>query len=167
MELVSPGLGLIVWTGIIFLILLFLLKKFAFPPITKMLNEREQKIEEALKLAEKTRIEMEHLQSQNESILTKARLEREQILKDAHEMEKAIREESISKAKKEYERLLGDAVLDIERERLSAMEKAKVEIAELAISMAEKVLQRELADKKTQKDLVEQQLKTIKGKLDA
>lgn len=162
MELVTPGIGLIFWTCLIFIVLLLILKKAAFPVISKMLSERERKIEESLRMAQDTKAEMELLQKENEQYMARARAEREAILRQAHEMEVAIREESMAKAKEDYNRMVSAAAAEIERERLSAVEKAKLEIANISIEMAEKILRRELSDPMAQKQQIERELQNIK-----
>lgn len=162
MELVTPGIGLIFWTCLIFIVLLLILKKAAFPVISKMLSERERKIEESLRMAQDTKVEMELLQKENEQYMARARAEREAILRQAHEMEVAIREESMAKAKEDYNRMVSAAAAEIERERLSAVEKAKLEIANISIEMAEKILRRELSDPMAQKQQIERELQNIK-----
>ena len=81
MELITPEFGLIFWTGISFLILLFILKKFAWKPILNSVNTREQSIKDALAAAEAAKREMENLTADNERILKEARAERETLLK--------------------------------------------------------------------------------------
>ena len=83
MDLVTPDLGLLFWTGIVFCSLLFLLAKFAWKPILTAVNDREKSISDALELAEKTREEMKSLKAENDQILKQAKAERDEILKDA------------------------------------------------------------------------------------
>ena len=90
MGLLTPDLGYFVWALIIFLILLFILKKFAWKPIIKMLNEREQIIAGSIATAEKIKAEMAQLQNENEALLAKAREERAQLLKEARETKEKI-----------------------------------------------------------------------------
>ena len=90
MDLVTPDFGLIFWTLVTFLLLVFLLGKFAWKPILKMVDDREASIEDALKAAERARDEMKSLQSDNEAVLKEARQERERILKEAREMKNKI-----------------------------------------------------------------------------
>ncbi|MEG1497891.1 MAG: F0F1 ATP synthase subunit B [Bacteroidales bacterium] len=164
MELVSPGLGLIFWTCLIFLILFLLLRKFAFPAIMKMLKEREEGIECALQQAEVAKKEMKDLQCRNEDLLNTARVEREKMLNDARQMQREIETESRTKAQVEYNRILAAAMVEIEREKQNALEELRGQISSIAVEMAEKVLRAELEDKQKQKLFIEKELQEIKYK---
>ena len=161
MELVKPAFGLIFWMCISFGIILFILKKFAWAPILKMLNERETSIQNALDSAEKAKEEMKSLQSNNERILADARNERDQMLKDARE----IREKMISEAKgianKEGERLLQSARENIQDEKMAAITELKNQVAVLSIEIAEKILKTELSSDEKQKSLVKNLLQDV------
>jgi F-type H+-transporting ATPase subunit b len=161
MELVKPAFGLIFWMCISFGIILFILKKFAWAPILKMLNERETSIQNALDSAEKAKEEMKSLQSNNERILADARNERDQMLKDARE----IREKMISEAKgianKEGERLLQSARENIQNEKMAAITELKNQVAVLSIEIAEKILKTELSSDEKQKSLVKNLLQDV------
>ena len=104
------SLGLFFWHSLIFLSLIFLLKKFAWKPILDTINEREEGIKDALESAEKAREEMQLLQADNEEIMKKARIERDSILKEARDLKKAIINESKDEAKKELSRRIADTV---------------------------------------------------------
>ena len=90
MELVTPQIGLIFWTSLSFLILMFLLKKFAWAPILGAVKNREASIREALESAENARAEMANLHADNERILKEARAERDAMLKDARDIKASI-----------------------------------------------------------------------------
>ena len=102
MDLVTPDLGLLFWTGIVFCTLLFLLAKFAWKPILNAVNEREKSISDALELAEKTREEMKSLKAENDQILKQAKIERDEILKDAKSTASSMIEKAKNKAKDEF-----------------------------------------------------------------
>ena len=101
MELITPHIGLIFWTGLVFLLLMFVLTKFVWKPVLKAVNEREQKISDALELAEKTKAEMKALQAQNENLLKEAKAERDAIVKDAKETATKMVEDAKNTAKAE------------------------------------------------------------------
>lgn len=157
-----PGIGVLFWTCLIFLILFFILKKWAFPVINGMLKKREEKISTALNQAETTRMEMERIQAENKTMLAEARLEREKILEDAGQMKRRIEDESRAKAQSEYEQILAAARTDIERERRMALDEIKAQMASFSIDIAEKVLGAELADKERQQAFIEKELKNVK-----
>lgn len=96
MQLVTPAIGLMFWTVVIFILLLVILKKFAWKPILKAVDDRNNSITEALSSAEKAKAEMEQLSANNEKILQEARIERDSIIKEA----RAIKEITISEDKK-------------------------------------------------------------------
>ena len=158
MELVKPEFGLVIWTLVTFLILLFLLRKFAWKPILGAVSDREEGIKDALASAEKARQEMENLQADNERILQEARAEREAMLKDARE----IREQTIAKAETEAQekasKIIEKAQAAIESEKKAAMAELKNHVASLSIEIAEKVVRDELSSKDKQLKLVENML---------
>lgn len=158
MDLVQPGFGLVVWTAITFIILLILLRKFAWKPILGAVEEREEGIKDALASAQNARKEMENLQADNERILQEARAEREAMLKDARE----IREQTIAKAETEAQekanKIIEKAQAAIESEKKAAMAELRSQVAGLSIDIAEKVVKTELANKDKQLKLVESML---------
>lgn len=141
--LVTPGLGLIFWTSIAFLLLVFLLSRFAWKPIVKALKDREDKIDDALKAADKAREEMASLQLNNEKLLLEAKEQRDSILADARKLKDAILEEAKEKAKDEADRIIAAARESIHFEKMSAMTELKNQLAQLSLEIAEKVLDRE------------------------
>lgn len=153
MDLITPDLGLLFWTGIVFILLLFLLTKFAWKPILNMVNKREKDIEEALELAKKTRAEMAALQSQNENLLKEAKVERDAIVKDAREVATKMVEEAKEKAKAEGDKMIEGARMAIEAEKNAALAEVKAQVADLAVEIAEKVLKESLSDGAKQKEL--------------
>tara|TARA_Y100000389_G_scaffold49753_1_gene45448 strand:- start:20 stop:520 length:501 start_codon:yes stop_codon:yes gene_type:complete len=159
MQLVTPAIGLMFWTVVIFILLLLILKKFAWKPILKSVDDRNNSITEALSSAEKAKAEMEQLSANNEKILQEARMERDSIIKEA----RAIKENTISEAKNkasiEAEKIILSAKEQISNEKMKAMTELKNEIADISIQMAEKILKSELKDEKSQKKLIEQTLK--------
>lgn len=159
MQLVTPAIGLMFWTVVIFILLLVILKKFAWKPILKAVDDRNNSITEALSSAEKAKAEMEQLSANNEKILQEARIERDSIIKEA----RAIKENTISEAKNkasvEAEKIILSAKEQISNEKMKAMTELKNEIADISIQMAEKIIKSELKDAKSQKKLIEETLK--------
>lgn len=154
MELLTPAIGLLFWMALVFGILVFFLKKFAWKPILSSLKEREDSIESALRMAEETRAEMAKLKSDNDKILAEARAERDKMIRDA----KGITDKMIADAKEravvEGNKIIADAREAIQQEKVSMVAQMKKDMATFSIEIAEKVIRRELADKKSQETLV-------------
>ena len=157
MILFDPGL--IIWTTIIFTLLLIVLKKFAWKPILNSVNERNKSIEEALKAADKAKEEMALLNADNERILTEARVERDRLLKEAREMKNSIINEAKEKANTEADNIVTSAKEQISNEKMKAITELKNTVADLSIDMATMVLKSELKDVDKQKQLVSEALK--------
>lgn len=160
MDLLTPDIGLLVWQVIIFGLLFFLLRKFAWGPITASLKERETNIQSALDLAEKTRQEMIALKADNEKLLAQARSERDTILRGAKEAADKLLSDTQKKAQAEGQRILDQARESMQNERVAMVAAMKKEVVTLSIEVAEKVLRRELVDKKAQEDLVKDLVST-------
>jgi F-type H+-transporting ATPase subunit b len=154
MDLITPNPGLIVWMIIIFGVLFFLLSKFAWKPILSSLKERNENIDSALKMAEETRAEMAKLKSDNEAEKAEARKERDLIIKQAKEASERLIIEAKSKAVNESTKIMNDAREAIKQERVVMTAQIKEDIAKFSIEIAEKVIRRELADKKSQQTFV-------------
>ena len=162
MELLNPGTGLILWQLIIFLGLFFLLSKFAWKPIISSLKDREQSITEALSTAEKAREEMAQLKSDNEKLLKEAREERDKILAAAREASNRMKDEAQADAKKAADKIIEEARAAINIEKQAALKEVKIQVAMFSLQIAEKLMKKNLADDKAQKELVENYLKDIK-----
>jgi F-type H+-transporting ATPase subunit b len=158
MDLVTPGLGLLFWTVVIFLILLLLLSKFAFPAISKMLSKREEGITHALQQAEQARKKMDEINASNAMMLREAAEEREATMRKAKEEQARFALESKENAQKQYDKMLSDARIEIEREKQQALQELRSQISSISIEIAEKVLQSELSDREKQKQLIEREL---------
>ena len=157
-ELVIPGFGLVFWTLITFLILLFILRKFAWKPILGAVSDREEGIKDALASAEKARAEMENLHADNERILQEARAERETMLKDAREMKSKMISDAKEEAQVQAAKMIEQAQAAIESEKKAAMAELKSHVAGLSLDIAEKVVGDELSNKDKQLKLVENML---------
>ena len=163
MELVTPAIGLIFWTTVVFTLLVLLLKKFAWKPILSAVDERNQLIKNSLAQAEKARNEMSELTANNEKIIAQAKVDRDVILKEARDMKNEIISEAKDKANKEAEKLVSTAKEQILNEKMKAITELKNHVADLSIEMAEKILSSELSDVAKQKELVKKALKESKN----
>jgi F-type H+-transporting ATPase subunit b len=161
MQLINPGFGLIFWMTLAFLIVFFVLKKFAWKPILESLKEREESIESALQAAEDAKKEMASLKAKNEELLKEAREERDVLLADARKIKEQILNEAREKANKEAGIIIENAREQINSEKQAALIELKNVIATYSIEIAEKVLQAELSDKKKQQAYVDKLIKEI------
>ena len=162
MELLLPGLGLVFWTLIAFLIVFIILKKFAWKPILTSLKERETSIASAISTAENMRAEMANLKNENEAMLAAAREERAQMIKTAKETSNKMVADAKDKAKVEYDRIMADAQLAIQQQKNAALTEVKNQVGKLVIEVSEKVLRRELANKNEQEGYIKQLAETVK-----
>ena len=162
MDLITPSVGLIFWTAVVFIILLVLLRSLAWKPILSAVKEREQSIEDALNAAKKAKEEMALLNAQNEKIMKEARAERDAILKEAREMTENIINEAKNSATVEANKLIENAKSAIQNEKASAMADIKNQVGQLSIEIAEKILTKELADKSAQEALVNDVIDQVK-----
>lgn len=162
MDLVTPGLGLVFWTGITFLILLWILRKFAWKPILGAVSEREDSIKTALAEADKARQEMQDISADNERILKEARIERDMMLKEAREIKNNLIEDAKEEAKSQANKFMEQAKSTIQSEKIAAIADIKNQVAELSMNIAEKVVKDELSNKDKQLKLVDQMLKEAK-----
>lgn len=152
------SLDLFVKQTILFLLLIFLMVKFAWKPIMKALTEREEGIQGALDAAENAKKEMANLQADNEKLLKEARAEREAMLKDAREIKAKMIDDAKTEAKAEADKMVSQAQAAIEAERKSAIADLKGQVAALSVEIAEKVVKSELSDKEKQLGLVNEML---------
>ena len=155
--------GLFVWQSLIFLLLIFLLKKFAWKPILDAVNEREEGIKNALLSAEIAKRDMQNLKSDNEKLLADARVERDAMLKDAREIKDEIVAEAKDEAQVQVGKMIEQAKAAINIEKNAAMAELKSQVSNLSIEIAEKILRNELSDKAAQTKLVEKMLDDVKS----
>lgn len=154
MDLVTPAIGLIFWTVLIFTILLVLLRAFAWKPILNAVKERNDSIAEALNSAEKAKLEMASLQADNEKILKEARIERDNIVKEARD----LKDQMVADAKKqsgiEADKIIESAKAAIDNEKRAAINEMKNQMATISVEIAEKLIQKELSNKSGQEELI-------------
>lgn len=156
MDLITPAVGQLFWGGLVFIILLVLLGKFAWKPMLTSVNEREKSIKESIQLAEKTKAEMVALKSQNEDLLKEARIERDKMIKDATETAKKLIEESREEGKAQQAKIVAEAQKIINIEKSAAISELKTQVASLSLEIAEKIIKGELASDDKQKALAQQ-----------
>ena len=156
MDLLLPHFGLIFWTMLSFIIVLIILKKFAWSPILTSLNEREKSIADSIALAEKVKAEMAQLKNDNEALLIKAREERALLLKEAKETKDKIVNEAKEEAKAQASKIINDAQAVINQQKNAAINELKNQVGNLVIEVSEKVLRRELSNKTEQENYIKQ-----------
>ena len=154
MELLTPSFGLIIWTLLAFVIVFFILKKFAWTPILRGLNDREKGIADSLETADRVRAEMAQLKSENEELLAQAREERAAMLKEARDIKDKIVNDAKEQAKTEASKIMVETQQAIEQQKMAAMTDVKNQVGKLVIEVSEKVLRRELNNKAEQENLV-------------
>lgn len=162
MGLLTPAFGLLFWTLLAFLVVFFILRKYAWPAIIKGLSEREKGIANALETAEKVKAEMAQLKNENEALLAKAREERAQLLKEARETRDKIVNEAKEQAKVEANKIITDAQAAINQQKMAAITDLKNQVGNLVIEVSEKVLRRELSNKNEQEAYINTLSKEIK-----
>ncbi|PTM05912.1 MAG: ATP synthase F0 subunit B [Bacteroidetes bacterium] len=156
------SVGLFFWQTLLFLALLFLLRKYAWKPIMEAVDSREKNIEDSLASAEKARAEMERLQSDNQRILAEARAERDGILKEAREIKDKMISDAKAEASEQAAKVIASAKEQINNEKMAAITDLRNQVAEMSIEIAEMVLKRELSDKDKQGAFVKEQLANFK-----
>ena len=161
MSLITPDFGLFFWMTVVFLVVLFILWKWGFPVIVKMVDERKAFIDESLKKAHEANERLANIQKEGESILQEAREKQAQILKEAAETRDAIVEKAQDKARSEGARLLDEAKAAIEQEKKAAIADIRQQVATLSVEIAEKVLRASLKDDKSQMDLIDRMLDDV------
>ncbi|TCD03530.1 F0F1 ATP synthase subunit B [Pedobacter psychroterrae] len=161
MELLVPEIGLVILQTIAFLLLMFLLAKFAWKPVLAAIKEREQSIDEALNKAELAKQEMTRLTAQNEELMKEARSERDRILKEAKTLKDNILHEAKNQAHTEGVKLIEKAKIEIENQKKAALAELKSQVSTLSIDIAERILRNQLTDKAKQQDLVASLLKDV------
>lgn len=162
MDLLTPGTGLIIWQAFVFILLFFLLSKLAWKPILSSLKERETSIQNALDTAEKARAEMAKLTADNENLLKQAREERDKILREAREASNRLKDEAHVEAKRTADKIVDDARAAINIEKQAALKEVRVQVAMFSLQVAEKLMKKNLANDKEQKELIEGYLKDLK-----
>ncbi len=161
MELVTPGLGLIFWTSVVFILLIVLLKKFAWKPILNAVEKRSKNIKDSLNAAEKAKLELTELNSEKEKIKKESLAERDALLKEAANTKAQILSDAKTQAKTETEKILSNAREVIHTEKLAAITELKNQVAILSLDIAEKIVKEQLSSNDKQKALVDNLVKEV------
>jgi len=159
-PLVQLDPGLFVWTIITFMVLFFVLAKFAWKPLMKMLQEREEMIRDSLDDADKAKAELEHLNEESEAIMTKARAEAQTILANGKAAAEKVKEDTIAKAKEQAIKIIKKTEKQIQIEKDKAIADIKQEVVNLSLSVAKKLINKNLNDADN-KSLIEETLKKV------
>ena len=162
MQLLTPALGLLLWTLLAFLIVFFLLKKFAWPAIIGGLAKREKTIADSLASAEKIKLEMAQMKNDNEVILSKAREERATMLKEAKDIRDKMVAEAKDEAKSAAAKIIAEAHASINQQKMAALTDIKNQVGNLVIEVSEKVLRRELNNKAEQENYIKTLAQEVK-----
>jgi len=161
--LLSVSYGTVFWATVAFLVVAFLLKKMAWGPILKSLEERSEGIENALNEAERARQEMSKLQAGNEQLLREARDERDRILAEAKSLKDSIVGEARAKATEESTRIIEAARMEIDNQKKAAITELKNQVATLSVDIAEMLTREKLTDSEKQKALNESLIAEIRS----
>jgi F-type H+-transporting ATPase subunit b len=161
MELIKPDLGLLIWMLFSFSVVVFVLAKFAWKPILAALKQRERSISKSLSAAQRAREEMAKIEFGNEKITQLAKIERDNLLKEAKETKDKMIEEARELAKLEANKIIQEARLSVEHEKNQVINEIKNQIATLSVDIAEKILKQQLGKESKQKELIDELIKDI------
>lgn len=161
MDLLTPEFGLLFWMTLVFVIVFIILRKWGFPVIVKMVNDRKAYIDDSLKKAHEANEKLANIQKEGESIKQGAREKEAEILKEAAKTRDAIVEKAQAKAKDEGERLINDAKAEIEAQKQNAVKDIRSQVAVLSVQIAEKVLREKLSTNEAQMDLINRLLDEV------
>jgi len=162
MGLVIPDTGLLIWMLISFSIAFWILTKYAWKPIMNSLKNREKTIESSLEAAKEAKVEMERLKEDNKKILIEARSQRDDILQEAKEIKDRLIRKAEGEAKDKADKIIEEARVQIQNEKQKALSDLKASVADLTIDISEKILRKELEDKDTQKEYINNLVNEVK-----
>ena len=158
--LVSPDVGLMIWTLVVFLLSMYILSKVAFPRIAEALDKRQRAIEESIDTAERTRVEADKLLAEYRERLHEARSQADDIVARARKTAENNEAESVAEAKRKREEMMAATRRDIQQETRRAIQEIRNEVADLTVLATEKVTRKSLTDA-DQKRLVEEALSEL------
>ena len=161
MSLLLPDSGLLFWMTIVFLVVFFILWRWGFPSIIKMVNERKNYIDESLAKAEEANLRRANIQKQGEELLMEAREKQAQILREASQTRDSIVEQAQEKAHEESARILSEAKAEIESQKQAAIRDIRSQVAELSVQIAEKILRKQLTTSAEQAQLIDSLLDEV------
>ncbi|MCL6523256.1 MAG: F0F1 ATP synthase subunit B [Thermoflavifilum sp.] len=162
MSLLHPDFGLIFWTLVVFLITLFILRKYAWRPILQMLDQREKMIAESIAAAEKVKAEMSQMKLEHEQVLAEAKAERSRILKEAKEIKEQIIEQAKEQAREEARKIIEEARQAIEREKRATLVDIKNQVGLMAVELSERILRSALSDQQKQEAYIRRLVEEVK-----
>ena len=161
MSLLLPDSGLLFWMTIVFLVVFFILWRWGFPSIIKMVNERKNYIDESLAKAEEANLRLANIQKQGEELLMEAREKQAQILREASQTRDTIVEQAQEKAHEESARILSEAKAEIESQKQAAIRDIRTQVAELSVQIGEKILRKQLKTSAEQAQLIDSLLDEV------
>lgn len=161
MSLITPDFGLFFWMAIVFFIVLAILWKWGFPTIVNMVNSRKEFIDDSLRKAHEANERLANIQKEGETMLQNAREKQAQILKDAADTRDAIVVKAQEKATNEGSRLLNEAKAEIEAEKQNAIRDIRIQVAEISVQVAEKIVREKLSSNESQMELINKLLNDI------
>ena len=161
MSLLLPDGGLLFWMTLVFLVVFFILWRWGFPSIIKMVNERKNYIDESLAKAEEANLRLANIQKQGEELLMEAREKQAQILREASQTRDSIVEQAQEKAHEESARILSEAKAEIESQKQAAIRDIRSQVAELSVQIAEKILRKQLTTSAEQAQLIDSLLDEV------
>ena len=160
-SILTPDLGLLFWMLLAFLVIFFVLAKYGFPVVTKMVEERKAYIDDSLKKAHEANEKLANIQQEGEKLLKEARERQQQILTEAAQTRDAIVEKAQMKAREEGTRIITEAKAQIEAEKQNAIADIRKQVAELSVQVAEKVLRKDLSSDAAQMQYVDKLLDEV------
>jgi F-type H+-transporting ATPase subunit b len=162
MNLLTPEFGLLLWTLVAFLVVFYVLGKFAWPAIVKGLKQREQNIADSLATAERVKAEMLQMKSENEALLAQAREERAKLLKEARETKEKIINDAKEQAKAEASKIISESQAAINVQKMAALTDVKNQVGKMVIEVSEKILRKELENKGAQEKYIRELVDEVK-----
>ncbi|GHT74285.1 ATP synthase subunit b [Bacteroidia bacterium] len=155
MSLLTPDPGLLFWMLFSFGIVFFILAKFGFPVIVKMVEERKAYIDRSLEAAKEAHLRLEGIKEESEKLLSQARDEQVRMLRESNDMRTKIINDAKEQAREETGKIMNEAKTAIQKEKEAALRDIKQQVAQLSIDIAEKILRKNLSDKPAQMELVD------------
>lgn len=155
MSLITPEFGLLFWMTVIFGIVFFLLAKFGFPVITDMVHKRQERIDRSIQNAREIESRLAGMMAEHAQMLEDARKEQTAILKDAADTRNQMIADAKAQAREEADKILAEARTEIAAEKEAALRDVRKEVALLSVSIAEKILRKELSDETAQREFID------------
>jgi len=164
MELFKPEFGLAFWMFIAFMCLFLILAKWAWPFIIKSMEERAELIDKGVAYAQEAKSHLDNAKAEADKLLADARNQQNEILRDAERMRNQLIDNAKGEAAVEAKKVTEAAQVSLEQARKEAEKQLRSEVGELALQIAEKVIRKNIADDKAQKELVDKYLREVETK---